>query len=431
MSDDLQYQTGFGSEHASEAIPGSLPVGQNSPQQVAHGLYAEQLTGTAFTAPRHQNRRSWLYRIRPTVRHLHAPVEIDRGLWRTGPDADSVLPPTQQRWSPLPGVDSASDFVDGVATAATNGDAALGTGGAVHHFAINSSMPDRVFVNTDGEMVLLPYEGALQLRTEMGALEVPAGYLATVPRGVKFAVDVGTEARGYVCENYGSAFELPEFGLIGIDALAMPRDFEYPLASYDDRDEPCTLVAKVGGRFYSQELAHSPLDVVAWHGNLAPYRYELRRYCAVGPTVFDHPDPSIWTLLTSASERPGTANIDLILFREQWRVADHTFRPPWYHSNVMSELMGLIEGVYDARPTGFRPGGLSLHNAFMPHGPDADTYATGSSMELEPTMPPDSLAVMWESRYRWMPTEWAMGLTERQGNYSETTWSGIERNFPG
>ncbi len=427
---ELHYLTGFGNEHATEAEPGVLPIGQNSPQQVTGGYFTEQLTGTAFTAPRHEHRRSWLYRRRPSVRHLNDPRPIDRGGWRSGPDDAGPLPPRQLRWSPLPGAaDGApTDFVDGVSTAATNGDVAMQSGGALHHFAANRSMGDRVFVNTDGELVFLPYAGTVVLRTEMGRLEVPVGHMAVVPRGVKFSVDVGAgdgEIRGYLCENYGAAFDLPAPGPVGVGALALTRDFEYPTAAFDPDDRPHTVVAKIDGWLYEQELPHSPLDVVAWHGNLAPYRYELRRYCAIGPVVFDHPDPSIWTLMTSASERPGTANMDLILFREQWRVAEHTFRPPWYHSNVMSELMGLIEGVYDARKGGFSPGGLSLHNSFMPHGPDATTYQTASTVDLEPVMSPPALAVMWESRYRWRPTAWALGLAALQGDYGTTAWAGV------
>ncbi len=429
---ELSYLTGFGNEHASEAIDGTLPVGQNSPQRVAHGLYNEQLTGTAFTAPRSTHRRSWLYRIRPSVRHLNDPQPIDRGLWRTGPDSEASIPASQVRWGSLPGVAGAMvDWIDGMATATTNGDVSMQAGGAVHHYAASRSMGDRHFMNADGEMVLFPYQGALHLRTEFGPLDVPVGHMAIVPRGVKFAVDIdeGVEARGYVCENYGSGFELPEPGPLGVHALALPRDFEYPEAAYEDGERPSSLVVKVDGGLFEQQLDHSPLDVVAWHGNLAPCRYELRRYCAVGPVVFDHPDPSIWTLMTSTSERPGTANMDIVLFREQWRVAENTFRPPWYHSNVMSELMGLIEGVYDARAEGFGPGGLSLHNPFMPHGPDAATFEAGTTVDLEPVKAAESLAVLWESRYRWRPTAWALGLAELQPDYPTSTWSDLQRHF--
>lgn len=429
MGSDLAYLTGYNNEHATEAIADTLPIGQNSPQQIAHGLYNEQLSGTAFTVPRAQNRRSWLYRIRPSVRHLTDAHEIDRGLIRTSRDADAVTPATQLRWNPFPDTGTQADWLQALATVATNGDASMQAGAAIHHYCASASMGTKVFVNFDGELMITPYLGDLTIRTEMGHLEIGPGYIAVIPAGVRFSVDLGEgPARGYVCENYGSCFELPEPGPIGVNALALPRDFEYPVAAYDDSDNPHSMVTKMGGRLYEEVLAHSPLDVVAWHGNLAPYRYELRRYCAIGPVIFDHPDPSIWSFMTSPSERPGMANIDFILFREQWRVAEHTFRPPWFHSNIMSELMGLIDGVYDAKPEGFVPGGLSIHNSFIPHGPDEQAFETASNVDLEPVKLPDSLAVMWESRYRWEPTAWALGLTELQTDYSQR-WAGLRRRF--
>ena len=290
-------------------------------------------------------------------------------------------------------------------------------------------MGDTAFVNTDSELMLVPYMGRLLLQTEMGHLEISPGHIAVIPRGIKFSVDLLDEmARGYVCENYGAAFSLPEHGLVGVDANALPRDFEYPVARYDDDDQPTKLVAKISGALFANDLQHSPFDVVAWHGNLAPYRYELRRFCALGPVIFDHPDPSIWTLLSSPSDTPGTANLDFILFREHWRVAENTFRPPWFHSNVMSELMALIEGVYDAKAEGFVPGGISIHNSFIPHGPDSDAFKSATEADLAPTKGPDSLAVMWESRYRWVPTSWAMALSELQDDYPER-WSELKSGW--
>jgi homogentisate 1,2-dioxygenase len=425
---ELRYLTGFGNEHASEAVPGTLPIGQNSPKRVAHGLYNEQLSGTAFTVPRARNRRSWLYRIRPSVLHSTGATQVDRGLIRTAPSPEAVTPSTQLRWDPFPST-GGGDWLDGLATIATNGNAAMQAGGAVHHYVADRSMGSRVFVNMDGELMITPYDGSLLLRTEMGHLTADPGHMIVIPRGVKFSVDLTDgAARGYVCENYGSNFELPEPGPIGLNAMAMPRDFEFPAAAYDDTDAAHTMIAKSSGHLWASELGHSPLDVVAWHGNLAPFRYELRRYCPVGPTLFDHPDPSIWTVMTSESERQGMANIDFILFREQWRVAENTFRPPWFHSNVMSELMGLIDGIYDAKAEGFHPGGMSIHNAFIPHGPDAQAYEAGTTAGDEPSRSGDSLGVMWESRYRWEPTAWALGLTAFQTDYPNR-WSSLDRHF--
>ncbi|MEE3139619.1 MAG: homogentisate 1,2-dioxygenase [Actinomycetota bacterium] len=426
---DFTYQTGFGNHFESEADPGVLPVGQNSPQRVKGGLYTEQITGTAFTAPRSSMLRSWVYRMRPSVRHFTDLQPIDNGLIRSGPDQNAASTPVQLRWDPFPASSVGTNWLTGLTTVATNGNNEMQLGGAVHHFVATNSMQDLAFVNTDGELMLVPYDGRLVLRTEMGNLHVAPGYLAVIPRGVKFSVDLlDATARGYVCENYGTAFGLPEHGLLGPDANALPRDFEYPIANYDRDDNPTKLVAKISGQLYATELSHSPFDVVAWHGNLSPYRYELRRFCAVGPVIFDHPDPSIWTLLSSASDTAGTANMDFILFREHWRVAEHTFRPPWFHSNVMSELMGLVDGIYDAKAEGFLPGGISIHNSFIPHGPDEAAYESATQADLGPVKGPDSLAVMWESRYRWAPTSWAMALTELQADYPER-WANLSREY--
>ncbi len=426
---ELNYQSGFGNQFESEAESGVLPVGQNSPQKVKGGLYTEQLTGTAFTAPRSSMQRSWMYRIRPSVQHMTNLEPTDPGLIRTGPDIQGAPTATQLRWDPFPSISADATWLTGLATVATNGNSELQTGGAVHHFVASKSMVDTVFVNTDGELMLAPYFGRLLLRTEMGYLELAPGQIAVVPRGIKFSVDLVDEvARGYVCENYGANFRLPEHGLLGIDANALPRDFEYPVAKYDSENRPAKLVTKISGALFTNELSHSPFDVVAWHGNLAPYRYELRRFCAIGPVIFDHPDPSIWTLLSSPSDTPGTANLDFILFREHWRVAEHSFRPPWFHSNVMSELMALIEGVYDAKAEGFVPGGISIHNSFIPHGPDSDAFRSATDADLTPSKGPDSLAVMWESRYRWVPTSWAMALSELQRDYP-TRWSELKSEW--
>ena len=426
---DFIYQTGFGNQFETEAEPGVLPVGQNSPQKVKGGLYTEQITGTAFTAPRNSMRRSWVYRMRPSGRHFSNLQPIDNGLIRTGPDHEGTPVPTQLRWDPFPASSLNQNWLTGLSTVATNGDSEMQAGGAVHHFVATQSMEDLAFVDTDGELMLVPYEGRLVVRTVLGQLGVAPGYLAVIPRGVKFAIDlVDSTARGYVCENYGAAFDLPEHGLLGPDANALPRDFEYPVAKYDGSESATRLVAKISGRLYATDLEHSPFDVVAWHGNLSPYRYELRRFCAVGPVIFDHPDPSIWTLLSSASDSPGTANMDFILFREHWRVAEHTFRPPWFHSNVMSELMGLIEGIYDAKAEGFLPGGISIHNSFIPHGPDSAAYESATQADLGPVKGPDALAIMWESRYRWSPTPWAMSLPELQDDYADR-WANLGREY--
>lgn len=423
----LDYLRGFGNHHETEAVPGVLPQGQNSPQRVAHDLYAEQLSGTAFTAPRATNQRSWLYRIRPSVRHLNNLVEIDTGAWRTGPHGEQGPAAGQLRWDPLPlDLGAGRTWLTGLSTVAANGNAHLGTGGAVHVYVADSSMTNEVVVNGDGELLIAPQSGELRLVTEFGMLDVGPAEIAVIPTGVKFSVQVTDgPARGYVCENYGAAFTLPDPGLIGTNALAMPRDFRYPIAHYH-ADASTRIVFKQEGRLFETQLDHTPLDVVGWHGNYAPYVYDLRTYCPIGPVLFDHPDPSIWTVLTSPSDTEGVANIDFVLFRDRWSVAEHTFRPPWFHSNVMSEFMGLIEGTYDAKLNGFGPGGMSLHNAFMPHGPDAAAFEAGTTADLAPQRLNDMLAIMFESRYRWLPTDWAAGLDQLQPEYSGH-WEPLDR----
>ncbi len=412
---ELSYLTGFGGQFETEAVPGALPKGRNSPQRPAFGLYAEQLSGSAFTAPRHENRRSWLYRMRPTADHGPYVRYEGSGLFAPGP-VEAPLAPNRLRWDPpldLP----AGDFVDGLVTMMTNRDPSELTGVAIHLYRVTRSMTDRVFVDADGELLIIPQSGTLRLFTEMGRMELAPGWVGLVPRGVKFRVEVDGEARGYVAENHGSAFRLPELGPIGSNGLANARDFETPIAAYEDVDLPCEVVQKYQGALWTTALDHSPLDVVAWHGNLAPCRYELARFNAIGTVSFDHPDPSIFTVLTSPSETPGRANADFVIFPPRWMVAEDTFRPPWFHRNVMSEAMGLIHGDYDAKAEGFLPGGLSLHNMMSGHGPDVESWRKASEAELKPMKIEGTMAFMVESCWPYRPTRHA--LDRAQPDYDE------------
>lgn len=432
MAKPLSYMTGFGNEFATEAVPGTLPVGRNSPQKVAHGLYAEKFSGTAFTAPPAENFRSWFYRIRPSVVHGEF-REIGSGLLRTAPDPDAVVTPNQLRWDPLPmPAEGGTDFVDGLTTMATNGDAACQFGMAAHVYRANRPMEERFFLNADGEMLIVPELGSVRLHTECGVLEAGPGEAALVPRGMKFRVVPDTRgSRGYVCENYGRLLRLPDRGPIGSDGLANRRDFEVPVAAFEDREGDFELVFKLSGRLFACDIGHSPLDVVAWHGNLAPYRYDLRRFNTMGSISYDHPDPSIFTVLTSPSDTQGTANVDFVIFPPRWLVAEHTFRPPWYHRNVMSEFMGLVYGEYDAKPGGgFSPGGASLHNCMSAHGPDREAFEKASEAALEPQKLSDTLAFMFESRYLIRPTAFAMESPALQSDYRDC-WRGLEKHFTG
>ena len=421
---ELKYQSGFGNQHATEAVAGALPQGQNSPQRVAFGLYAEQVSGSAFTSPRAENLRSWQYRLRPSAEH--SPYRaVDIGQLRTGPCDEVPASPNRLRWNPLPVTDGFdSDFLDGLVTIATNGDARGQKGIGVHLYAASRSMT-RVFYSADGELLIVPQTGALTLKTEFGILAVRPGEIAVIPRGVKFRVEITEVARGYVCENYGVPLRLPELGPIGANGLANARDFMYPVAWFEETKNQIEVVAKFGGKLWACEYHHSPLNVVAWHGNYAPYKYDLARFNTINTVSFDHPDPSIFTVLTSPSETVGTANIDFVIFPPRWMVAENTFRPPWFHRNSMSEYMGLIHGAYDAKATGFLPGGGSLHNAFSAHGPDKATFDKASTTELKPHKIDNTLAFMFESRHVFEPTAFAMSGGLLQQDY-DGVWAGFD-----
>lgn len=417
---------GFGNHFATEAVAGALPDGRNSPQRVRFGLYAELFSATSFTAPRTENRRSWLYRIRPAANHLpFAPCVSGPGL-RSGPFVELPPPPNRLRWGPLPLPGQHVDFIDGLVTFGGNGNVEFGVGIGIHVYAATASMR-RAFVNADGELLIVPQVGELRLMTELGCMDVGPMQIALIPRGIRFRVELlQGSARGYVCENYGALFRLPELGPIGSNGLANARDFEAPTAQFEDLDGSCELVQKFQGQLWQTTLDHSPFDVVAWHGNLAPCRYDLRRFNTINTVSFDHPDPSIFTVLTSPSDTPGTANCDFVIFPPRWLVAEDTFRPPWYHRNVMSEFMGLICGTYDAKEGGFLPGGVSLHNQMSGHGPDRATYERAIAAELRPTKVENTMAFMFESRAVIRPTRRAMESPTRQLDY-DLCWSNFKK----
>lgn len=426
---------GFGNHFSTEALPGALPLAQNSPQKPKYGLYPEQISGSAFTAPRAENLRSWVYRIRPSVVHgVFQPMKNEAsGKIRTsGSTADpNATPanPNQMRWDPMPYPDTPTDFIDGWSTWMVNGDAMAQSGCGVHLYACNQSMSDRFFYCADGELLIVPQEGALRLHTEMGALLVAPLEIAVIPRGIKFQVALAdARARGYICENYGKPFRLPGLGPIGSNGLANPRDFMAPSAAFTDQSGSYTLVAKFAGSLWSCPLKHHPLDVVAWHGNYTPYKYDLRKFNTIGTVSFDHPDPSIFTVLTSPSDTEGMANVDFVIFPPRWMVAENTFRPPYYHRNIMSEFMGLIQGIYDAKPDGFVPGGSSLHNCFSAHGPDAATFDAASNAALKPVKQDGTMAFMFESRYLFKPTRTALETPLLQKKYLDC-WQGLAKHF--
>ena len=423
----MSHLSGFGNHFATESIPGALPQGRNSPQRTAFGLYAEQLSGTAFTAPRAENRRSWLYRLRPSAAHPPFTPYARETLLRSGPFHEAEPTPNRLRWNPAPPPTDAVDFVDSLVTYAGNGDPGHGNGMAIHEYAATRSMTSRAFFNADGELLIVPRQGRLRFVTEMGVLQAEPQQIILIPRGVRFRVELLDEnALGYLCENYGAAFRLPDLGPIGSNGLANARDFEAPVARFEDADTTTEVVQKFAGKLWSTQLGHSPMDVVAWHGNLAPCRYDLRRFNTLGTVSFDHPDPSIFTVLTSPGETFCTANCDFVIFPPRWLVAENTFRPPWFHRNVMSEFMGLITGRYDAKAAGFEPGGATLHNQMSAHGPDLQSYRKAIEAALEPQHIKDTMAFMFESRWMIRPTRFALETPLLQRDYDDC-WSGFDK----
>jgi homogentisate 1,2-dioxygenase len=423
---DLHYLTGFGNQHSSEAVPGALPIGRNSPQRAPHGLYAELLSGSAFTAPRADNQRTWMYRRRPSV-VVGGYAPLAHAHWQSGAAQGECASPDPLRWGATP-LQGDGDFIDGLRTYAVNGEAGMQGMGALAYIATRS-MGRRALVNADAEMLLVPQQGRLLVTTELGRLEVAPGSIALLPRGMAFKVDpLDVPARGYVCENHGAAFRLPELGPIGSNGLANPRDFEAPVAWHETEEGAYEIVKRYGGQLWRATQAHSPFNVVAWHGNLAPYRWDTARFMTINTVSFDHPDPSIFTVLTSPSDTPGWANVDFVIFPPRWMVAEDTFRPPWYHRNVMSEFMGLVMGQYDAKPEGFKPGGASLHNSYVPHGPDSEAFDKASGAELKPHKLDATLAFMFETRWPLKPTAWALTEAPLEATYARC-WQGLADNF--
>ncbi|PWJ86003.1 homogentisate 1,2-dioxygenase [Pseudaminobacter salicylatoxidans] len=426
------YMPGFGNDFETESLPGALPQGRNSPQRPAYGLYAEQLSGSPFTAPRGANERSWLYRIRPSVKHTGRFRPADFPLWKTAPNLnDHEMAIGQYRWNPASVPQEPTDFLSGIRTMTTAGDALGQSGMAAHVYVANTDMVDDHFFNADGELLVVPQVGGLRFITEMGVIEIKPGEICVLPRGVIFkVVPIDGPVRGYVCENYGAKFTLPNRGPIGANCLANQRDFKTPVAWFEEKEKPCRLVVKWCGRFYVTHIDHSPLDVVAWHGNYAPYKYDLASFSPVGAILFDHPDPSIYSVLTSPSGEEGTANIDFVIFPPRWLVAEDTFRPPWYHRNIMSEFMGLVHGQYDAKAEGFVPGGISLHNMMLAHGPDSSGYEKASHAELTPVKLDHTLAFMFETRFPQMLTRYAAESPNLQRDYIDC-WRDLKKRFNG
>jgi homogentisate 1,2-dioxygenase len=431
MGKDNTYMSGFGNEFASEAASGALPKYQNSPQKAPLGLFAEQLSGSAFTAPGRENQRSWLYRMVPSVKQKpYKKFSVPLAL--SAPFFEANTPPDPLRWLEMPYPKKKQDFIESWFTYCANGDVRAQAGNAVHMYAAAKSMDDRCFYNADGDLLIVPQEGALQIKTEFGLLDVGPKEIAVIQRGIKFQVALPNgKARGYICENYGAHFVLPYRGPIGANGLANSRDFLTPVAAFDKKNSnvKMEMITKFNGSFFASELAQSPFDVVAWHGNYAPYKYDLRLFNTMNTVSFDHPDPSIFTVLTSQTTVPGVANVDFVIFPPRWMVAEDTFRPPYFHRNIMSEFMGLVYGVYDAKPAGgFVPGGASLHNCMTAHGPETEAFELATNATLKPQKLDDTLAFMFESNLVYQTPAQSLGAKWIDKKYYEC-WQDLKSNF--
>ncbi|KAG7534159.1 RmlC-like cupin domain superfamily [Arabidopsis thaliana x Arabidopsis arenosa] len=432
--EELKYQSGFGNHFSSEAIAGALPLDQNSPLLCPYGLYAEQISGTSFTSPRKLNQRSWLYRIKPSVTHepFKPRVPAHKKLVSEFDASNSRTNPTQLRWRPEDIPDSETDFVDGLYTICGAGSSFLRHGFAIHMYVANKGMKDSAFCNADGDFLLVPQTGRLWIETECGRLLVSPGEIAVIPQGFRFSIDLPDgKSRGYVAEIYGAHFQLPDLGPIGANGLAAPRDFLAPTAWFEEGLRPeYTIVQKFGGELFTAKQDFSPFNVVAWHGNYVPYKYDLQRFCPYNTVLLDHGDPSINTVLTAPTDKPGVALLDFVIFPPRWLVAEHTFRPPYYHRNCMSEFMGLIYGAYEAKADGFLPGGASLHSCMTPHGPDTTTYeATIARVNaMAPSKLTGTMAFMFESALIPRVCHWALESPFLDHDYYQC-WIGLKSHF--
>jgi homogentisate 1,2-dioxygenase len=424
----LRYQLGFANEFATEALEGALPEGQNSPQKLPYGLVSELVSATAFAAPRALNRRSYLFRIRPsTITEAFEPLEHPTFLTPPLP----IDPyPGALRWGPAEVTDSGADFIDGMLTICGNGSPKAQVGMALHLFRAGRSMENRAFANADAEMLIVPQEGAIRLVTEAGVLGLVPGELALVPKGMKIRVDlVGESARGFVCENYGLPFVLPELGVIGSHGLANAIDFQAPVAAFEDDDQPFELIHKFAGALWRTTIDHSPFDVVAWRGNWSPVKYDMQRFSVMGTVGVDHPDPSIYCALTSPSSDVAGGNVDFMILPPRWMVAENTFRPPGYHRNSVAEFLALVQGSSESRAGPFPPGSMSLHNHWTAHGPDVRTFEAAREAPLTPVKIEDTLIFMLESRYPLELSAAAMNADFRI-NESARGWAGFRKLFP-
>ncbi|KAH8805268.1 Homogentisate 1,2-dioxygenase [Xylogone sp. PMI_703] len=440
-----RYLAGFDSHLETEAVDGALPIAQNSPQKASYGLYNEKLSGTSFMAPRRENKQTWVYRILPSC--THNPYHLTDGSGGINGDTAKTQEklhflPNQLQWDPFDHDQSKNlDFPSGLKMLAGSGDATIKEGCGMFIYAAGRSMDEKTsYYSGDGDFLIVPQEGELDIRTELGWLLVRPREICVIPRGIKYQVFLPSgPARGYALELYQNHFELPPLGVIGSHALANARDFQVPVANFSEDFGPTAdqgknvykVISKFNHNFFVAEQAHTPFDVVAWQGTYYPYKYDLGRFNTIGTVSYDHPDPSIFTCLTAPSHQPGTAVVDFVLFPPRWLVGEDTFRPAFFHRNIMSEFMGIIVGDFDARSgghSGFVPGGANLHNVMSAHGADAESTENAREAELKPAWTGgDNLAFMFESSLMMGVTEWGLRTCKKiQRRYTEESWGNLK-----
>ena len=344
----------------------------------------------------------------------------------------------QLRWKSLPQVpkDKQKTFLQGLFSFCGSGSAEEKKGISIMGYSFNKDMGDNFFYSIDGDWLFVPQRGNLHLDTEMGKLLVKIGEFAVIPAGVKFRVMIpGNEDiqhQGWICEIYGTHLHLPELGPLGANGLANPQDFKIPVADFSNEKGEYRIFAKFLGKFFVAESENSPLDIVAWRGNYYPFKYDFRNYNTMNSVSFDHPDPSIFTVLSAMSSTPGVAILDLVVFKQRFMVAENTFRPPYYHRNIMTEFMGNIYGEYDAKPSGgFEPGCSSLHSPMTPHGPESSVFEKASTAELEPVKYKDTMSFMFESCFVLRIANSAIGSTgvPVEDEKYHDCWKGFQNHF--
>ncbi|KAH9874017.1 hypothetical protein IAQ61_004645 [Plenodomus lingam] len=441
-NDPYNYQAGWGNRHQSEVIPGTLPVAQNNPQEVRFGLYTEGITYSAFAAPRAHNYSTYMYRCRPAAAHNgYVPFEsksnIQNCFLSLNPKVATL--PEQAEWRPfpLPKEEEKIDFANGLHTLAGSGDPNIREGLALYVYMINSSMERRAFCNADGDFLICAQLGTLDIVTEMGKIFLQPGEICVIQRGIRFCMNLAPDtkvARGYITEVWGSMWELPDLGPLGGHGLANPRDFLYPVAAIDDNlHVDWQIVNKINGELVAIQQDHSPFDLVAWHGNVVPYKYDLTKFSSQNSTSIDHTDPSIFTVLTAKSRDPLTPLADFLWFGPRWDVATNTFRLPYFHRNSASEFLACLYGQGLGRSDDFQPGGGSFEGGHTPHGGFHEGYQHG--MRIHESQPEkiltEQLTIMIESSRLFLWTEWARkgcGVIDEHGtNYK--VWEALPDRF--